>query len=553
MRLHRPSAATLCLFLAQNALGQEFRTIHLSDWELPGQSVGVRAAINESPSINHAGEIAFPATLSGPNVDDSNDDSIWISRSGAPQLVARESQPAPGAGGAAYGYFRNVSNAVPGRVAFQARLGGAGVTGANHTALWLGPDMIARKGDPAPGTSGSLTAFDEVARWFSIAPSGQTVFHAYSGFDRGLWSGTPGNVALLAISGASAPGIPQVEFDAIRSEAVINSGGQVAFFAGLRGSGVTSSNATSIWTGTPGNLRLVARQGAPTPQPGLTFKAVLDPAINSRGDVAFFGEIEGTGVDGANNRGLWIDSGAGPTLAVRTGEPAPDTSARFASLGSPLLNANRQLAFGAALAGDGVDASTDSGIWVGQPNQLRLVAREGSAAPGTTDGARINTLRVIALNGPGQLALLASLAGSGVSSTNDTALYLTDLDRHMHLIAREGSPFEVAPDESRIVTELFTINSPHFLDESGGSDGNTIILNDLGQFAFALRFAEGSSGIFVAAVPEPTLLVGLLACVCLLMRRRSRTILSRPFARRAQPCAAQDTAGIAVAHDQSAM
>ncbi|MEM7625611.1 MAG: hypothetical protein AAF333_08285 [Planctomycetota bacterium] len=39
---------------------------------------------------------------------------------------------------------------------------------------------------------------------------------------------------------------------------------------------------------------------------------------------------------------------------------------------------------------------------------------------------------------------------------------------------------------------------------TGGEDGRATVFNDPGQLVFTLRFTDGSDGVFVATIPEPT-------------------------------------------------
>jgi hypothetical protein len=77
------------------------------------------------------------------------------------------------------------------------------------------------------------------------------------------FAGTAGNLQLLAADSQQAPGLPDgVLFDFSQTSVpVISETGYVAFAGPLKGTGVTTSNDYAIWAGTPGNLRLVAREG----------------------------------------------------------------------------------------------------------------------------------------------------------------------------------------------------------------------------------------------------------------------------------------------------
>jgi hypothetical protein len=68
----------------------------------------------------------------------------------------------------------------------------------------------------------------------------------------------------------------------------------------------------------------------------------------------------------------------------------------------------------------------------------------------------------------------------------------------LHLIAREGQAVEVAPNDFRVFSAIF---------HNGGAatgEGRPISINDSGQVGFTLLFTDGSSGIFLTAVPGPS-------------------------------------------------
>ena len=59
-----------------------------------------------------------------------------------------------------------------------------------------------------------------------------------------------------------------------------------------------------------------------------------------------------------------------------------------------LLNDAGQSAFRRTLAGTGVTSTNNQGIWSGGSGELALVARTGSQAPGTASGIRFSDLRL---------------------------------------------------------------------------------------------------------------------------------------------------------------
>jgi hypothetical protein len=318
------------------------------------------------------------------------------------------------------------------------------------------------------------------------------------------------------------------------SEPVLNGSGQTAFSALLSGPGVNGSNDIGIWSeGGGSGLALVAREGSPAPDTGsgVNFSDFFgDPVLNGKGQTAFIAWLGGTGINSTNNSGIWSEGGgSGLALIARRGSPAPGTESdvnfdRF--FRPPVMNGSGQMAFTALLNGPGVEINTNrSGIWSeGGGSGLALVAREGSPAPGTEIGVNfISYFSEPVLNNSGQTAFSASLSGTGVDGSNNSGIWAEDLSGNLCLIVRKGDLLDV--DDGPGV-DFRVIRSLGVTGATGNEDGRRSHFNDLGQLAFQATFYDDTEGIFVsnlvATIPEPsTLLLGALASVGLLMRRRS--------------------------------
>jgi hypothetical protein len=165
-------------------------------------------------------------------------------------------------------------------------------------------------------------------------------------------------IEMLAFGGQQAPGAPDgVRFSAFASAGpVIGRGGDVAFWARVTGTGVSSTNDSGMWLArASGELVLVAREGAGAPGiPGASLGELATlPAIDASGRVAF-----------SDGSAVWIADPAGHALLVaRRGAPAPGALAgvRFSSTAAlpdsdrMVLNDAGELAFAAQLEGTGID------------------------------------------------------------------------------------------------------------------------------------------------------------------------------------------------------
>jgi hypothetical protein len=154
----------------------------------------------------------------------------------------------------------------------------------------------------------------------------------------------------------------------------MNASGQIAFGAALTGTGVTTSNDSGIWIGsTSGNLQSLAREGklAPGTPAGVIYGSFFNDgraaALNDNNVVAFRSDLLGTGITAANNLAIFSGSAsAGISLVARKGDHALGTATgvTFSNLGAPLLSANGQVVFNATIAGPGINAGNDTGLWI---------------------------------------------------------------------------------------------------------------------------------------------------------------------------------------------
>jgi hypothetical protein len=233
--------------------------------------------------------------VNGPDVVLSvNRYAIFAGGVGSMQLVARTGQPAAGAP-AGGNYGQAVGLITPsindsGQLAFGMSwtTGLAGVDSTNDTVLYAGPigspQLIAREGDPAPGT----------------AP-GTNYSTPAAGFGK-----------ILAL----------------------NDSGGIYFEADVTGPSVTSANNTAYFAGPWAAPKLIAREGdaAPGIPAGVTFVSRLNGGIdgsgaifasfNDAGQVAMLMQLAGPGVTAANDVALYLfDPVAGPVKIVREGEP----------------------------------------------------------------------------------------------------------------------------------------------------------------------------------------------------------------------------------------
>ena len=504
------------------------RSVFLSGQPMPGLGEGVQGRVTSLPGyqlgpaqINNAGELMFMALLSGPGITQNNDLSLLRAGPDGLHLAVRESDPAPGMpAGVSYDRFLAFRNAAPGQITYHASVRGRVNNGAD--GIWSGPieapSLVVQRGDRVLDTS-----HDPHSLWtvhlnrpspipLRFTPAGDvTICDQYALY--GHSDESPG-VRMIVALGTPAPAIAPDAYlggPQCHLPIPINSAGQIAFQLLINNENVYSS---SIWTATGSDRRLVARAHTPAPGTSSTFGNVGYVSLNSKGDVAFLGWL--SGADPSNSQGIWLSSGGENSLVVRTGDPAPSTSAVFAGVRASLFD-NGVMIHG-RLMGPGVEEDDDFGYWTGTAGNLKLFLREGDVAPGIGGDAVIDVLddsSLRALNRHGQALIRAELRGTGVGDANDEAVWLSDADGQLHLIAREGDCMAVGPGDLRRIRGSTV---PREGEINYGDDGNPMILNEHGELALTLRF-DDSHGIFVFSVPEPATIGALFVCALLLRRR----------------------------------
>jgi hypothetical protein len=301
--------------------------------------------------LNDSGHTTFRALLNG-EVDNTNGEGVWSDRSGILTPVMRSGTLAPGLpSGEKFTYFQYPLLNNANQVAFIAGLVDGG--GTDNESIWSeragSLAVVASTRTHAPGTPdgvnfgggascisigggtctpnpgaglGSLTQNNVGQTAFTAALSGGGVNNSNDG---GIWSDAGGALGLVARKGMHAPGTSDGVTFLGFGNPKLNDAGKIAFQGELTGNGIdySSTNRTGIWTSVSGSLQLVARAGDPVPgMPGVYFKDIRDTvALNNAGQIAFAGDVTGTGVDESNRWVIWAtDVNGGVHAVVRMGD-----------------------------------------------------------------------------------------------------------------------------------------------------------------------------------------------------------------------------------------
>jgi len=427
--------------------------------------------------VNRTGQTTFFGQLDGSNITEANSIGIWTSEADALRLVARSNDAAPLPGGEVhfsqlatsddfdFGFQKpRFTVGAAGHVAFHSHLHGPGAIDSNDRAIFVnhpsGTRLAARRGQAAPGVD-------------------------------------DGGVFATFFSGANAPSV--------------NDLGEIAFAAGL--------DHTLKWQGIfsegGGNgLKLVARIGdAPPGIPSATALHFLyDPRLNNAGQVSFLSVIAGPGIDSTNDGVIWTGDAAGLDIVAREGAPAPGTGegAWFSDFdhykttwAMPIINGVGHVAFFSRLAGLGVSADNDSGIWAKRPDgTLSLVAREGDPAPGGGTFGEFDIFNArMQFNGAGQIAFLGGVLLPGEPLRGEPGIWAQDRNGDLRLIVRGGQQLPFADGR------FFPISELAFGANTGNEDGWASSFNDRGELVFYATDIHGVPAIYVStlvAISEPS-------------------------------------------------
>lgn len=424
---------------------------------------------------------------------------------------ALSGQAAPGTGQVFSSFSTPILDDL-GRVSFR------GETAASDRGIWSEGAgtlaLIALEGGAAPGTGGGLynvftsnpvmTGGGSVVFGNSmlVGPGGVTGLN-----NGGIWSDTSGTLSLIVREGNAAPGTVGAVFEGLGDTPLFNDAGQIAMLSALlEGTGdVTQDNKIGIWTGAPGSLSLIARDGAVAPgTAGAVFGAApiedpFDPGtfypqpgigaiggLNDSGRIAVLARLyPGTGdATESNDEGIWSNGSGTLDLIARKGTVAPGTTGGVFNgfNNSPVINNSGRVAFHSYLlqgTGD-VTADNDRGIWSNRLGSLALVVRNGDAAPDVA-GATFKNLGSPMLNGLGRIAFVGKIDGPGITTQNDEGLWFEGPGA-MSLIAREG---DAAPGTTGVFNSL-NLFADNFL------------LSDVGQIAFLAGLRSGIGGVTTA-------------------------------------------------------
>lgn len=348
----------------------------------------------------------------------------------------------------------------------------------------------------------------------TINNAGQVAFATRTTLFRiALYRGSLAGPPATPLYDAALPADPFLVFD---TDPVINAGGAVAFTAGLKAGG------SNLFTGSG---------GAPTPiydNPGaLQGLNAFSPSMN---DAGFATTIANT-TD--NQFNIFFGNGGATQRPYVTG-PVYSGFALAAINNANLLAFTADLTAGgsALLRGDGATTETladNSGLIDVFLGSGLSFADNGSVVflAGLDDG------RQAALRADGvQVDVIAATSAGGYSLFLEAA---QNESGQVGLLAfLDGGGFGLFAGPDRATDAVVKLGDSLFGSTVTALNFNANGMNDLGQYAFFYELADGRTGIAVAAVPEPAVVLlgasGLALSVGAVRRRRGRK-LEKPQAK----------------------
>lgn len=431
-------------------------------------------------------------------IPNSRDGGIWIDQGGVPAEVVRDAQTPTFESGTTY------------RSVFFPGLG-------NDNSVVFTP--VTRSGGLVPEiTRASLVRAEAggvftrilqdapveqpiTERWLTpIAQIGENGRLAYSLNDgsRVMYG------AAQVLRGDAAPGTPAGTTFLFIDQPVESGGAPIVFRGTLAGTGVTEANNMGLWVDRGAGVGLLARTGgaAPGTGEGVVWRDLaLQPGITDTGAVVFHGRLAGTGVTPPNDSGIWLGLPSGVRLVARAGNAAPggggDGGAVFSSFSTRAhVNRSSQVVFVASITGSQVTPMTNSGVWLaGADGALSLLALENQPVSPTIPGVLFDNFNDPILDDFGAMYVLARVRGTGVTTANNHVLLALRGAAH-RVIARAGELFTLPSMQTKTIKRvLFGESGP---GSEGAGGGGRAAVNHRREVAYKLLFTDDTEAVCVA-------------------------------------------------------
>jgi len=427
------------------------------------------------------------------------------------EILAATGADVPGLPGATYvSTFDNPVLDTDGNLLFRARFIGPGVTSFNDRALFLADpagnvSLLVQGSDPAPGLPGLVlasTSSQGIGSGYRISPTGRSMWASRldgvgvtTSDDSAIFVDTATGFQVLAREGDLVPGPSGAVFGSTFSSLSQQSTGfnsidRVLFRTSMLGGDVTGSADNDAWfTGTPGALEMMQREGDPVLGTEFIKSLGFVSQMNAFGAVLHDAKLDtalGTATEGNDNT-LWLYiPGFGDNLLLREGDPAPGTvGASFGnqsdtwgvSISPNAYDSGGNFILNTDLVGGDVSIQVnDKAMYKGNLGGFTLVVRAGDPAPGTTSlFASFNNSNT-SLNNFGTIATQGNLVTTGSGSVPEETGVWINRTGTFELVALGGDP---TPG----------LAGHHF----GSFSGQSVYLNDKDQLQITVPVVEDAT------------------------------------------------------------
>jgi len=210
---------------------------------------------------------------------------------------------------------------------------------------------------------------------------------------KGLFVYDEGGLTLVVRSGQKiAPGATEV-FSEHYYPSTVNERGEIAFFARISGGG-------GVFLKSAAGVEAVAIQGKASPIAGANYLGFGNraPALSDNGEVVFAGFYDGPNA----GRGLFIKSPGRPVSVVaKTGDPILGSAATLTDFLTPAINGRGEIAFYGNYGG------RNRGIFLKTAKGIEAVALMEQQVPGAEKGEIFNNFTAPALGERGEVIFYA--------------------------------------------------------------------------------------------------------------------------------------------------
>ncbi|HEY3132054.1 MAG TPA: choice-of-anchor tandem repeat NxxGxxAF-containing protein [Acidobacteriota bacterium] len=426
--------------------------------------------------LNDSGEMAFKATISG----GSTSSGVFRFSQGVISPIAFQGQPAPGAQGGLFAEFFSIKMNHSGDIAFTASISGSAVTSGLFQVTQGTMMPIALQGQPAPGTQDRN--FGDISPAIAMNDSGDIAFSAtLTDSGVGLFMYSQGRILPIAFSGQIIAGTLTLDtfwvssINDSRSIAFLSASGSsqnfvaagyaplgslflfadgvISFVASpTRSLGIEylipsalSSQDTIVFLeigsaggagggGLAGRALSLYSNGTVTPIDGILPLPLGTPpslpSMNRTGSFAFSATIR-RGNTSLGDLGVFLHSAGSLSPIALNGQIAPDTGGlRFFNFGSVSLNDSSQVAFVGSFLLNSFSSPAPQGVYLSSDRGITKIAMADPAgdavgnilpdeAPGT-GGGRFSGFALLCLNNRNSISFYAAVVGG----TTNTGIFI---------------------------------------------------------------------------------------------------------------------------------